>query len=191
MDHLRVIANECNYNMCHRWLKELFINRMNDEMMTAELIKKVTIIWKQWHYKWTSVQSGKGNRSTESPENNANKHSGNSDFNMIRHMKPSIRTPAINAVTPREYVSTVTWDTSPGDACPSGRGVQDTGRTTTSWRSARIPSMGVPRQRLKEWHHVDRAEHDMQKESNTSNSEFSMVRTATFNFHSIRSILFT
>ena len=40
MGHFNVKANDCNYKEHDRQLKELFINGINDEMLTAEIIKE-------------------------------------------------------------------------------------------------------------------------------------------------------
>ena len=46
MSHLRIKANECNYKEHDRPLKEQFINGINDEMMTAKILKELTTIRK-------------------------------------------------------------------------------------------------------------------------------------------------
>ena len=46
MDYLRVKANESIYKEHDRHLKKQFINRINDEMITAERIKELTTIQK-------------------------------------------------------------------------------------------------------------------------------------------------
>ena len=76
MGHLRLKANEGNYKEHDGWLKEQFINGINGEMMTTEIVRDNHNAKEQWHYKWTSAQLGKKKWSAESTEINANKDWG-------------------------------------------------------------------------------------------------------------------
>ena len=49
----------------------------------------------------------------------------------------------------------------------------------------------MPQKKPKERHRADRAVHDTQQDRDASDQEFDVVRTKTFNFHSIRSVLIT
>ena len=75
----------------------------------------------------------------------------------------------------RGDVSTVAWHMSKEDAQHMGRNVQYTGKTTIFRRSANAPPRGHPK-KTKEMHRVKRAIHDMQKDDNTSDQEFNVVR---------------
>ena len=66
MGNLGIKANECSYKEHFRWLKEQCINGINDEMMTAKIIKDLTIMQKK-----VKLQAKSDHRSTESPESNA------------------------------------------------------------------------------------------------------------------------
>ena len=44
MGHVKFRANECNYKKHHSQLKEHFINGIHGEMMTAKIIKQLTMM---------------------------------------------------------------------------------------------------------------------------------------------------
>ena len=44
MGQLGIKANECKYKKYDRYLKEQFLNGINDKMMTAEIIKELTML---------------------------------------------------------------------------------------------------------------------------------------------------
>ena len=44
MGHLRIKANEYNYQECDCWLKEEFINSVNDTMMRTNIVKELKAI---------------------------------------------------------------------------------------------------------------------------------------------------
>ena len=86
MDHLRIKANECNYKECVRQLKEQFINGINDEIMTAEIMKELTTIGKISDITSEQVLS-KAKRVEARRDQKVMLSSIRTNFDMVRHMR--------------------------------------------------------------------------------------------------------
>ena len=90
MVHLKIKANECNCEMHARKSKEPFTCEINDEMVTAEIIKELTTMQKTIDIMSKQVLSS-ANRIRVQRTQKAMLPSihENKDFDMIKHMKPS------------------------------------------------------------------------------------------------------
>ena len=186
MGHLRIKANECNYKEHDRWLKEQFINGINDDCRVGKGTnqnKKTSDIMSEEvlsRAKRVQVQRAQNAMLTSSQQNKA------SDMTRCAKLQNKNMSNS-QIITKKKKISTATWQTSQEDAQPFGRNAQDVGRTSTPRRPTRTPTEEHPKKTQIEYGAAQESQYD----SDTSEREYDVVRPTAFNFNSSTSVLIT